>query len=326
MENLEDLENPLLENYENSSPATFLRAMRFSLLQFCNIHSPVILKLQLPNAHETYLPMTLQWGLHNEVSVNDLFVTDFSDVHGTFDDADGIHKPKVFVIYGGELDGKTALLHYLSYQWLIDHASDVKKIKDFDLVMIIDSCEVETLNSPEVLSLLEVKLPLFYMPESMVFGDIKNELKNLKILWLFDDFEDITDGAKAIMNDAITSFPASQVVIVSHWNQEVAIRHMVESSQVKYVPLNMTSLTSQTWRRMVPKMIATKTYDPQFNESLSSRFIRFFRDMIDDEDNLRPETLGHTIEAWLMAMYPIVAKCEKAVIGRGRSNHALSHL
>ncbi|XP_064117831.1 uncharacterized protein LOC135223289 [Macrobrachium nipponense] len=326
MDYLEDLVNPLFDNAENSSLATFLRAMRFSLLQFNNIHSHLIFKLQLPNAHETYLPIALQWGLRNEVDLNYLFVTDFSDTHGTLDDADGIHKPKVFIIYGGELDGKTALVHYLAYQWLIDQANDVKKIKDFDLVMVVDPGDIETLNSLELLSLLELKLQLAYLPKSMTFEGIKNELKTLKILWLFDGFEDTTDGEKAIILDAIKNFPASQVVVVIDRNQEVAIRRLVESSQVKYVSLNFMALTSQTWRRMVPRMIATKTYDLQFNESLSLRFIRFFRGILDSDENLSPDVLGHTIEAWLMATYPIVAKCGQAVIGRGKSNQAMSHM
>ncbi|XP_064117829.1 uncharacterized protein LOC135223287 [Macrobrachium nipponense] len=315
------MDNLLLHSFETSSLATCLRAMRFSLLQFSKIHNPDVLGEQLPNAHEAYLPVSLRWGHQNEVSVNDLFVNDFSAVYGTYDVVDGIHKPKVFIVYGDRGFGKTALVNYLMYEWLLDEANDVKKIKDFDLAIVI---EVEKINDVLALPMLESKLPLCYMPSCMKFDDVTEELKKKKILWLFDGFEKVTINTKKAIGDAIEHFPASQVVITSHERQSINIRYMMELLQVKYVPLNLMDLTSHTWKLMAPKMIATKTYDPGLAQELSSRFISDHRRKFEEGGVPRPKDLGYAVYAWLIESYPWVSQGVVIPKGRGRSNEQCS--
>lgn len=306
----------MLRKIEDLSPETCLSAMRLSLLKFSKIHSPEVLGAQLPNAHETYLPLPLAWGLQDEVHVNDLFVTDFYAAHGTYDHADGIHKPNVFVIYGVEGFGKTALVNYLMYQWLIDEANDVKKIKDFDFAILV---EVDRGDSFEVLPLLESKLVLSYFPNCVHF-DICNYLRYKKFLWLIDGFEHATSSTKKSIGKAIELFPLSQFVITSHWTQVMTIRNMMNLSQVKFVPLSLMPLTSNTWKRMVPKMMATKTYDPRYIEVLSSMFISDEESLIENMQRVRPKTLGECINSWLWLNFPSTAKAKVIPCGRGRSN------
>ncbi|XP_064117832.1 uncharacterized protein LOC135223290 [Macrobrachium nipponense] len=311
------MENVLLRNMEDSSPETCLTAMRLSLLKFSQIHSPKVLGSQLPNAHETYLPLPLAWGLRDEVNVNDLFVTDFYAAHGTYDLADGIHKPNVFVVYGGEGFGKTALVNYLMYQWLIDEANDVKKIKDFDFALVV---EVDKVGSFEVLPLLESKLVLPYLPSYKKFDDICNDLRYKKFLWLIDGFERATGGTMKSIGKIIELFPLSKFVITSHWTQVMIITDIMNLLQVKFVPLSLMPLTSNTWKHMVPKMMATKTYDPRYIDALSSMFISDKGSLIENMKRLRPKTLGECINSWLSLNFPFTAKAKVVPRGRGRSN------
>ncbi|XP_068200827.1 uncharacterized protein [Palaemon carinicauda] len=286
--------NVLFDNYDHSSPATCLRAMRLSLLKFSKVHNSNVLGHQIPNAHETYLPISLSWDSQNEVNVNDLFVTDFSSAHGTLDLSDGIHKPKVFVVYGGRGLGKTALVNNLMYQWLIDEACDVKRIKDFDMAVVIEVARIKH-------------------SEAM-------EIKGTKILWLFDGFEKVTDGTKEAIKGAIEDFPSSQVVLTSLGKQEINTRNLMELTQAKYVALNLMPLTNATWRLRVPKMIATKTNNAYIIEGLSSRFIYERRRMFDDVARIRPKTLGYKVYEWLCLSYPWAAVGKMDPKGRGKSN------
>ncbi|XP_068200531.1 uncharacterized protein [Palaemon carinicauda] len=310
-------ESVLFDQYDRTSLLTCFNAMKFSFLAFSKIHGPHVMGQQVPNAHETYLPMSLVRGPEDDVNVNDLFNTDFSWDRGTYDPVEGIHKPKVFVIYGAEGYGKTSLLNYLLYQFLIDDAKDVKNIKNFDLAIIANLKEVK---DSKALSLLKSRLPLSYLPNLTKFEDIQSELQQSKILWLFDSFETAPVVAKAVLKDAIQNFPASQVVLTSHWKKELQIRELMELTQAKNAPLHMMPLTKSNWRLMVPKMAAAKTYDPRLIEVISRQFIEALSAVFDDRAVLNPKLLGYTFSAWLKVIHADVATCKVKPGRRGRSN------
>ncbi|XP_068200530.1 uncharacterized protein [Palaemon carinicauda] len=297
-------ENELYEKFESSSLQTCLKAMRFSLLKFSKIHDPDTLGNQLPNAHETYLPVTLGWGEDEEVNVNDLFITDFTELNGVYDIAYGIYKPKVFVVYGGKGFGKTSLVNYLMYQWLLDEADDVKKIKDFDFAVFLDLEELETF---EVMPLFESKLDLSYFPNYVKFEYVKDFLRYKKILWLIDGLDKATEAAKDTVKKTIETFPHSQFVITSHWTQVLSVRYIIKPLNVKYVSLELALLVGEDWKLIIPKMMATKTYDQTLCNYLATLYISEKERLFKSLGKVRPQTLGSSVHLWLKTRFPSVA-------------------
>lgn len=295
------MENVLFDHLNNPSFTTCLEAMRPSLVNFSKIHSKHILKKQVANAHETYMPVFLEWGDSYTVSVNDLFATDFTEYYGAYDATTNLHQPRVFVIFGVEGSGKSALANYLHYQWIFQEAKDVKNIDDFHLATVFEAGKVKGISD---LPRLSTVLNLAYFPKNKHIDQIKNSLVESKVLWLVDGFEGASEIVQKIVRELILKFPSSQVVITSCWSGISVMDALFLELEyaIPTVTMRLLPLAGNSWKSMVPKLIAAKTRRSEIIEEASSRFIASV-DEISLPCELFPYDLAVSVQEWLEEEY-----------------------
>ncbi|XP_064117830.1 uncharacterized protein LOC135223288 [Macrobrachium nipponense] len=291
------------EEPDNSTLEGCLRMMRFAFLEFAKIHNTEVITNQVPNFYETYLPRYLLWE-GPRVNVKNLFVNDFCQRHGNCAPVKQGSPNRAFVIYGSKGIGKSALLNYLLYQWILDEAEDVRNIKDFSLVLLIDAKSV-TSDSPS--KILCKKLEFDYFPKHMSTEGIYLGLKAAKILWLVDGFHEAKPAAKSFIRNILTRFKSSQMVITSDVSHEKEIKRLMALSRVKYVRLRLNPLTLDNWELMVPRLLSAKTRNAAMIRELGDKFILRTR----ATPILHPYDLGVAINTWLKIYYPYLRKKRK---------------
>ncbi|XP_064117236.1 uncharacterized protein LOC135222836 [Macrobrachium nipponense] len=296
------MENLLFDHLNNPSFTTCLAAMRPSLVNFSKIHSKHIFKNQVANAHETYMPAFLEWGDSYKVSVNDLFATDFTDFYGTYDATTNLHQPRVFVIFGAEGSGKSALANYLHYQWIFPEAKDVKNIDDFHLATVFEADKAKEMDD---LPKLSTVVNLAYFPKNKHTDQITTSLVASKILWLVDGFEGASEEVQSVVKELILKFPSSKFVITSRWSGITVMNDLFFDLEYKIptVTMRLLPLFGNSWKSMVPRMIAAKTRRSEIIEEASSQFIAKYDDEISLQCELFPSDLAVAVQQWLDVEY-----------------------
>ncbi|XP_068200532.1 uncharacterized protein [Palaemon carinicauda] len=292
-----------MEENDNTTLEGCLRMMRFSFLEFSKIHNPEIIPVQVPNFYETYLPRYLYWE-GPRVNVKNLFVTDFNERHGNCPPvSDGVPH-RALVIYGNKGCGKSALLNYLLYQWILDEAKDVRNIKQFSLVLLIDA---KTVTSDSPSKVLCKKLVFEYFPKYMSTEEIYEGLKTAKILWLVDGFHEASPAGKNFVRNLLTRFKASMMVLTSYASHAMEIKRLMALSRVKYIPLKLNPLSLDTWELMVPRFLSAKTRNTTMIREIGDRFIICNR----ESPTLNPSELCIKINNWIKVYYPFLRKKKK---------------
>ncbi|XP_066975661.1 uncharacterized protein [Macrobrachium rosenbergii] len=291
------------------SLATSLKRMCSSLMQYCLIHHQTIIN-QIRNTYETYLPMTLSSRCGLNINVNDFFdPSSFSQGRGDPASQDG--QPRVIIISGSTHTGKSSLLHYLNYQWLIDNADDVKNIKQFSFVLYIDAKSL-LLRSPSPMEVLEKSLVLKYFPKNMDAGEIIKALEKEKILWLVDNFYRGCGQNQYFVFNLLEHFPHSQMVVVNRLPYDEETEEIMNDAQIKCVSLRLEYPRFHDMELMVPKMVQTKTSDPQIISEASAKFTNAYR--LSRLPHNAHE-LAIFVDRWMQIRYPCEHGTENLQLG-----------
>ncbi|XP_042214396.1 uncharacterized protein LOC121861012 [Homarus americanus] len=167
--------------------------------------------------------------------------------------------PSVLLISGEIGSGKTSLCHYLLQDWQKKHCQ-VKRINNFDLVLLVDANKVKTS------SLEDYLLEEFLINTGVSFkkGRIIPILKELDVLFIIDSYEASSKNLCAIVSEIFSNFIEKRIILMTRPEFKQVCANLIWEHHVGHLPVDICCMDDS--RQMTFTLRLLKALKEETNE------------------------------------------------------------